>query len=160
MLRRYYFFLFAISLISLAACATMGPRYSEMDIIQTRISEGEARLYFLRESRVLFSGRTAPIKIGGKDIGKLRNGGFFFVDLAPGTYRISTETWDAGRFSIQMEVEADKVYYIEAIPREKFLGVIAFAVGGLILENKGMFALVPINEENAAQKLPNLRYSK
>lgn len=169
MMKRLCFALFAIISIFLTACATTGPKYSEMDLVHTRISPGKARLYFLRESRMLFSARSAPIKTNGEEIGEIGNGGFFIVDLMPGTHRISTKTWDAGRFSIEIEIQADKVYYIEVLPRKEFFsGGLPFAVlcpvclliGAQLAENYGMFALVPIDEKAAAQKLQNLRYSK
>jgi hypothetical protein len=57
-------------------------------------------------------------------------------------------------------MQADKVYYIEVKPRKELLKFMVFAVGAMIIENRGMFALVPADEQIAAQKLPNLRYSK
>lgn len=165
------FFLALVAVISffLSSCASYGPRYSETESVHKSIPPGAARVYFLRESRALFFARSAPIKIDEKEMGSLGNGGFFFVDLPPGKHLMSTKTWDAGRFSIELTTEADKIYYIEVVPRSEFfakgvpfvvLSPLATLIGAQVVENNGMFALVPVDGGNATQKLPDLRYSK
>jgi hypothetical protein len=69
--------------------ASAGPTHLHMGSAQSGTKQGQARLYFLRETRVVFSARRAPIKIDDQEIGRLRNGAYFFVDVLPGKHQIS-----------------------------------------------------------------------
>jgi hypothetical protein len=140
-----------------------------MDSAQSGTKQGQARLYFLRETRVVFSARRAPIKIDDQEIGRLRNGAYFFVDVLPGKHQISIKNVDTGRFSVEATMEAEKTYYLKVIPRKEFLAAIlpvavvsipGLLIGTQLIENKGMFALVPIEEAIATKKISKLRQNK
>jgi hypothetical protein len=160
LMKSFYLVLIGILLVFLNSCASLGPRYSEADSMHSGMPPGKARLYFLREAKFLYSARAAPIEVDEKQVGKLGNGGFLFVDTAPGTHTISTKTWDAGRFSIEMTVSENTAYYLLVGPRAEMLAFIPFGlVGSLIIENNGLFSIVPIDEESGMKKLQGLRSS-
>jgi hypothetical protein len=87
----------------------------------------------------------------------------------PGKHQISIKNVDTGRFSVEATMEAEKTYYLKVIPRKEFLAAIlpvavvsipGLLIGTQLIENKGMFALVPIEEAIATKKISKLRQNK
>src|SRR5215218_6881387 len=96
-----------------AACAT-APLES-----QTQAQDkGQARIYVLRESSLLYSAGAPNVKINGQNVGTVASGSSFFVDRPPGSYVITLETpLVPGRYAANVTVRAGAVHYLKVAPR-------------------------------------------
>lgn len=74
-------------------------------------AEGKGRIVFFRPSK--FTGAAIGFKVreGDVELGKLRSGKYFAVDVEPGTheYTVHSEAKDV----LTMEVEAGETYYVQ-----------------------------------------------
>ncbi|MFK8050719.1 MAG: DUF2846 domain-containing protein [Halioglobus sp.] len=101
----------ALMLTVLGACAS-GPGYSEVsDTIQTA-AKAEGRIYFYRPSSAGFAIQPM-VRIDNEPVGKAKPKGFFYVDLAPGNYEISTKTEAKRNLSIALSAGEEKYVRLE-----------------------------------------------
>ncbi len=77
--------------IMLAACAS-GPKHAEVAASIPTVSAGEGRIFIYRSNSMLGAALQPNVLVNGKVAGESKPGGFFFVNLAPGTVEISTAT--------------------------------------------------------------------
>lgn len=133
-----------------AGCATVGQ--SELREISVSPPAGQARIFLLRENATLYVLRSAPIKIDGKAVGDLANGGVLYLDKTPGDYLVSSENWDTpGRFAIKLHVDAGNTYFLKVSPKSDLLvPMVAAGLVGLYAQSKladtgGLFAIAPID---------------
>jgi hypothetical protein len=70
----------------LASCAT-GPSYTEVASRIPPLEPGKGRVFFYRLPKAIGAGGRPEIEMNGNVAGISVSGGFFFVDLTPGTYR-------------------------------------------------------------------------
>jgi hypothetical protein len=77
-------------LLLLAACATGRP-YAEAAADIPPLTPAQGRIYLYR-TVVLGAAVQPPVRINDEVVGAAVPGGFFFVDRAPGEYRVSTAT--------------------------------------------------------------------
>ncbi len=75
----------------LAACAS-GPKHAEVQSSIPALKATEGRLYVYRTSSMLGAAIQPNVMVNGKVAGESKPGGFFFVDLAPGTVEVSSST--------------------------------------------------------------------
>lgn len=75
----------------LAACAS-GPKHAEVQSSIPALKATEGRLYVYRSSSMLGAAIQPNVMVNGKVAGESKPGGFFFVDLPPGTVEVSTST--------------------------------------------------------------------
>lgn len=85
---RLRLFLLPLTTILLASCAT-GPLYKEMRASTPSLSENTARLYFYRPEKIFGSGIRPSVVLNGNIVGPSTPGGFFFVDVPPGSYEVT-----------------------------------------------------------------------
>jgi Protein of unknown function (DUF2846) len=87
----------AITLVSiltsllLSACATSGPRFSEMAPSITPAKAEMGRIYFYRTT-VLGTAVQPDVRLNGEVVGKAVPLGFFYADRPAGNYQVATET--------------------------------------------------------------------
>ncbi len=75
----------------LAACAS-GPKHAEVQSSIPALKATEGRLYVYRSGSMLGAAIQPNVVVNGKVAGESKPGGFFFVDLPPGTVEVSTST--------------------------------------------------------------------
>ena len=162
--------LVVITLTLLAGCAS-GPSYKESKNTLPVLSETQARVVVFRtkESK-LYLAKGTPLAMNGTKMATVGYGGFAYSDVTPGTYTLKTEVSDwPGSCEIGFSIEQpNKSYFFEIKPRDESYD--AFKDGSSIVfpvitgisaaakESKektcgGLFALVPVTEEEAAAKL-------
>jgi Protein of unknown function (DUF2846) len=147
------------ALLLLAACATASLE-SQIKAQDPR----QARIYFLRESALVFAGGTPNITVNRQEVGRVANGSYFFVDRPPGTYKITVEQpLNPGRFAADVTVRPGAVYYVKVAPRTDhlFVGLVAGGAGqileAVVSENSGPYSLTAIDEKTGTALLQQLR---
>jgi len=143
----------------LGACAT-----ASLESQTKTLDQREARIYFLRDSTLLYFGGTPNLKVNGQEVGRVANGSYFFVDRPPGTYTVTLETpLTPGRFAAEVKLRPGAIYYVQVSPRVEnyVISVSAGLVGQLIeaavVENSGAYGLTPLDEKAGAALLQKLK---
>lgn len=163
-----HFFMLTITCLLVTGCASLGPLYPEASKTIPKITQNQSRAYFLRTNESdLYLARSAAIKIGDNNGGSCPKGGFFYRDINPGKYIIKTDMWDLpGSCKLVLNATKGEVYYFEITPRMKsyttFLttGFLGNAIEASSQDCIGAFAIVPIPEEEATNKLSKLSIVK
>lgn len=75
----------------LSGCAS-GPKFGEVKASIPPAASDQGRIYFYRSGSLVGSAVQPDIMLNGEKVGTSVPGGFFFVDRAPGDYRVSTST--------------------------------------------------------------------
>lgn len=156
--------LFVSSMLLLTGCATVaeGPKYSTSKAQQD--IKGYAILYVFRE----YAEPTAwgaTIKIDGKEVSTLNQGGFTWVYVKPGKRSI-TAAWAvlSGQkdSSIDLEIEADKKYYVDLTGISRVSGVsggtIYFQMGSGLNNVRPNVADIRLSKCCKLQKPKDLKY--
>ena len=99
----------ALVCLILGACATGGPKYSEVNKSVPTLAPGEARIYVYRIASVGLAVQP-DVKLNGMVIGRAQPNGFFYVDRKPGTYEITTTTEVERKLS--MTLEAGQIRFV------------------------------------------------
>jgi len=86
----------------LTACAS-GPKHAEVQASIPALKATEGRLYIYRSSSMLGAAIQPNVVVNGKVAGESKPGGFFFVDLAPGTVEVSTSTEVEKKLTLTLE---------------------------------------------------------
>jgi hypothetical protein len=144
----------------LAACATQSLES------QAKTQErSQARIYFLRESSLLYMAGTPNLKVNDQEVGRVANGSSFFVDRPPGTYKITLETPMAvGRYAAEVKLRAGAVYYVKISPRagNYVVGLAAGLAGQLleaaVSENSGPYSVTPVDEKTGSALLQQVNH--
>lgn len=159
----------------MAGYQATGPSYAESQIELRDIPANLSRIIVFRtDEYTLYFGRPAFVKSDEKEIASVPKGGISYVDLEPSSLEIYTEEWDyPGRCGYVLGAEAGHSYFFEIVPRKEsflkgfFIGMgsafeIAMAKKYEVIDGecRGLFALVPIEEDAAMDKIQVLRYAK
>jgi len=86
----------------LGACATTGPKFTELSSQISTVSPDLGRIYLYRTS-ILGAAIQPEVKLNGDVIGKAVPNGFFYVDKAPGNYEIMTSTEVDRKLSLTLD---------------------------------------------------------
>lgn len=86
----------------LSACAS-GPKHAEVQSSIPALKASEGRLYVYRSGSMLGAAIQPNVVINGKVAGESKPGGFFFVDLPPGTVEVSTSTEVEKKLSLTLD---------------------------------------------------------
>jgi Protein of unknown function (DUF2846) len=122
-----------LALTLLSACATSGPKFSDMTAEMSATSKpGVGRIYFYRTS-VLGAAVQPEVRLNGQAVGHAIPQGFFFVDCPPGNYEVSTSTEVERKLTFTME--ADQTRYVRLNISMGFL--VGHVYGELVDEAKG-----------------------
>lgn len=116
--------------LSLQACGSSGPQFSESRVARPADNR-TARLVFFRESHFVGGGNVYRVAVNGKRVGSMPDGSVLIVDVPPGSLNIVFSTiWSATALfndgSLHMPVIAAAVgqeYYIEVKPGESTIAV-------------------------------------
>lgn len=82
---------FLLVAVCIASCAT-GPKHAEVAASIPALKPDQGRVYFYRSSSMMGAAIQPSIMVNGKAVGDSKPGGFFYVDLAPGSVEVSTAT--------------------------------------------------------------------
>jgi hypothetical protein len=74
----------------LGGCAS-GPAYKDAMASAKGVPAGQGRIYFYRPSS-MGAAVQPKVKLNGQEVGVAKSKGFFYVDRAPGEYKVSTTT--------------------------------------------------------------------
>jgi len=83
-------YLLVILICALSGCANTGARFNPA-IIETA-PDDKALVYFYRSWKYVLGGVSAPIVTNSMDIGSIDNGAYLKRILAPGAYKIHSDT--------------------------------------------------------------------
>src|SRR5215470_10920328 len=75
----------------LSACATSGPKFSQMGSTLAATKPDTGRIYFYRTT-ALGAAVQPAVRLNGEKVGKAVPHGFFYVDRPAGNYQVATET--------------------------------------------------------------------
>lgn len=169
--------------IALAACAATGPRYSEHVGTLPEVARQSTRLTVFRTADSMqYSGRSATVKIDGRELGGCDFGGYQTFYVKAGPHVLNVEMWDApGTCRLSTHVLGGEEYFFEISPRTEnwvagFLGALVGVMGAGVglagapfaamgsesagKECGGAFSIVAVEESVARQKLDSLHLSK
>jgi Protein of unknown function (DUF2846) len=75
----------------LSACATSGPKFTEMGASMPAAATDRGRIYFYR-TKALGAAVQPDVRLNGEVVGKAVPNGFFYADRPAGNYQVATET--------------------------------------------------------------------
>jgi hypothetical protein len=81
----------AVAILALLAACASGPKYNEVSAKLTPPNAGTERIWFYRTA-VLGAAVQPEVKLNGQVVGKAVPSGFFYEDVAPGDYTVTTAT--------------------------------------------------------------------
>ena len=148
-----------VTLASLAACAT-----ATLEAQNQTQDPRQARIYFLRESSLLYVAGAPTVRVNGQEVGRVGSGSYFFVDRPPGQYAVTLDTpLVPGRFAATVNVKAAGTYYLKVAPRAEhwFIGAAAGVVGQVleasIQENSGAYSITAMDPRLGATVLAEMK---
>lgn len=169
-----------LAMLGLAGC-TSGPAFTEVGDRLIAAEPESVKLVVLRtREHLLFGGRPAPIYVDDAEVFEVSRGEFASVKLANIPLSLSTHVWDTpGQCRLPLKLTPAKTYFFEIVPRNSgYFETVLFnmkwaakavasgtpPVDLLFVEHasvdcKGIFALVPLNETQALEKLQALTQS-
>ena len=89
--------------LTLFACATGGPKYSEMQSTIPQVASDQGRIYFYRSATFWGAAIQPDIFLNGEKVGESVPGGFFYVDVKPGDCEVSCSTEVERKLSFVLE---------------------------------------------------------
>lgn len=105
------FFTMALVLV-LTGCTATGPKFEQV----AEPKEYTAVAYFFRQAAFYGSGSCPDLVIDDEEVGCLKNGGFFEVELMPGEHTVLFDkgTWEPDKdLRAKISVKAGVVYFYE-----------------------------------------------
>ena len=136
-----------VASIMLAACATSGPKFSEMNATIAAAKPEMGRIYFYRTA-LLGAAVQPAVRLNGEKVGSAVPNGFFYVDRPAGSYQVATETEVEKKLTFTLE--AGQVRYVRLnISMGFFVGHV---YGELVDEAKGRAEIADLRYTGAATK--------
>lgn len=114
----------------LAACAS-GPKHAEVQSSIPALKASEGRLYVYRSGSMMGAAIQPNVVINGKVVGESKPGGFFFVDLPPGTVEVLTSTEVEKKLTLTLE--AGQTRYVRTTVG---FGLLVYRVYPELVDNK------------------------
>jgi hypothetical protein len=103
---------------ALAGCATMPP---EVPFVPDD-NPDRAAVTMFREHQFLNGAFTILVRIDGKSVGELKNGGQLAANATPGDLKIAFQSeYDFRELVLPLHAEAGRDYYIDVLPRAIYL---------------------------------------
>ena len=109
---RCLFILVGLSFLCGCASVPMGAQNQDQIAKQFGVSTNTAHIYLFRESKFAGSAVVLPVMVNQRVIGATKIGTYFYWELKPGTYTISSQNTSSFP-SIDLTVEAGKNFFIE-----------------------------------------------
>ena len=103
--------------VFLTGCATTGPKFNNAKVDFPIVNSDNGRIYLYRPSKLMGMGYTPDIYLNNVNIGKLSNGGFFYVDKPEAEYIIDSRDGETKSLdpenSIKFTVRKGETKYIK-----------------------------------------------
>jgi len=133
----------------LSACASSGPKFSEMATSMSVSKPEMGRIYFYRTT-VLGAAVQPDVRLNGEVVGKAVPHGFFYADRPAGNYQVATETEVERKLTFTLD--AGQVRYVRLnISMGFFVGHV---YGELVDEAKGQAEIVDMRYVGAPVPKP------
>jgi hypothetical protein len=133
----------------LSACATSGPKFSEMAASMSAAKPDMGRIYFYRTT-VLGAAVQPEVRLNGEVVGKAVPNGFFYADRAAGNYQVATETEVERKLTFTLD--AGQIRYVRLnISMGWFVGHV---YGELVDEAKGQAEMADMRYTGASGTKP------
>lgn len=129
--------------VLLTGCAASGTKYKDMSTSISTIQPGQGRIYFMRSGSMMGAALQPNILLDNKAVGISKPGGFFYVDVAPGSHDVATSTEVTNHLTFALD--AGETKYVKT------------SVGfGLVVGH-----IIPelLNQDEAKEMLPDLSYT-
>lgn len=134
------YFVFAVAFI-ISSCAST----KVIDIPEYGFQEDQAKLTITRPRKFTVSGIAARIKINGTKVGEIANNDEISIGVPEGPGTITVGHWQyPGEFSLTINFEKDKHYYVLLNPKGQLANSIGFGLAGII----GFYAAANIDKSN------------
>jgi hypothetical protein len=167
MLLGYYkfmkkFLIFTLIAFVISGCSATGPTYRSLQTTISQLDQGNARLYFMRDSGFLAGGINARIQINGQTKPGLANGGFIFTDEKAGNIYIKIDggPFNPGDANLTINAAAGKTYYFLVTPNtSNIMAGGMFGLLGSAARGDGTFLFHQISERLAKEKLKTKKLS-
>lgn len=132
------------AVLLLCACAASGPTFNEAGFVSEEISDGKARVVFIRtRDSGLYMARQASLSLDGEKIGGAGYGTFFVHHIDAGDHGLRADMWDMpGQCELIFTAAEGETYYFQIDPRSESFG--AFAAGDLATQLLTMNVLVNV----------------
>jgi len=103
----------SIALLALAVsgCAS-GPTFEEQASQMQPVSADQGRIYIYRKT-ALGAAVQPAVRINGDEVGKAKPKGYFYVDLAPGSYDVSASTEAERNLNLVLAAGEEKYVRLE-----------------------------------------------
>ncbi|MGZ3180961.1 MAG: DUF2846 domain-containing protein [Telluria sp.] len=100
--------------LGLAGCAASGPKFAEVEASTPAIKADAGRVYFYRNDSMMGAALQPAIRLDGNEVGTSKPGGYFYVDLAPGSHEAATSTEVTNKVSFVLD--KGEVKYVRTAP--------------------------------------------
>jgi hypothetical protein len=106
-----------LAILTLAGCTTTEQAIPPLTPNMTGISEGKARVVFLRQSSVFQAGKPVALEINGASVAKLRNREYTFFDMPAGEhYFVVSEFPHTGAFRSGLTFKERQIRFLLVRP--------------------------------------------
>jgi len=156
------FLIFTLITFVISGCSATGPTYRSLQTTISQPDQGNARLYFMRDSGFVASGSNARIQINGKTKPGLAMGGFIYTDEKAGNIYIKIDggPFTPGDAKLTLNADAGKTYYFSVTPNtSNIMAGAVFGVLGSVARGDGTFLFHQISERLAKEKLKTKKLS-
>lgn len=105
------------------------------------LAKSQTRLKIFRSEAYVAGAVSARVKIDGRQIAEIDNGGSKMLDLAAGKHEIVVDSWQHPNvYKLDLDAKPGTMYVLEIAPREEV------AAAGVLLGVVGMLAEAAVNE--------------
>jgi len=132
---------------ALVGCAVTGASYKETTADSTPVAADQARVILLRRKDRYddYSASKAVVRINDRVAGKIRYGGFFYVDVPPGQVKLlaSARNTGYGTCELRIPIAAGTTTYVDVAPRmaHSLAGLAGSAAGAAAVGTDGAATL-------------------
>ena len=136
-----------------ALCACTGGGVENAALLNQPLPKGTARIKIVRTEGLVAALRDARIKLDGKQVAALANGGSTVIDVAAGSHEITSDAWDSpGVSKVKLDAKPGTLYTLEVTANLGGTGVGAFGAAGALVEsagnpNGGLFLIRAVSEK-------------
>lgn len=96
-----------------AGCAATGPKFGTVEASIGEVSQDKSRIIFYRVYQAFGAGMRQEILVDGMVVGKSVPGGVFYIDVAPGSHKITIENQVyAGANNHNLNLEPGQTGYV------------------------------------------------
>ncbi|WP_088342817.1 MULTISPECIES: hypothetical protein [Rhodomicrobium] len=132
---------------ALSGCASQGIAQNA-ELAAKPLAKSQSRVKIFRADTTLASAAGARVKVDGREIAEIDNGGSTILDLAAGKHEIVVDNWQHPNvFKLDLVAKPGMMYVLEITPREEA------AVAGAMLGLVGMLAEAAANENGGVYSI-------